>query len=164
MVLPALICLLMLASAVPYSVTAGPYNISFDLGIPHSSYQVTTNIRNETKSSDYFVVINELKSDRSVIIYTTKYAEKQDTTSLSASSMEKTLNALFPSYIEVSSRIIDDKIGVVAKSPKIPETSYNALYYPDEYSYTMIWSTYPWDEGTLQLLDTIHIERTNATS
>lgn len=39
---------------------------------------------------------------------------------------------------------------------------YAAIYYPSSTTTASIVSSYPWDEETLQLLKTIHIEKINA--
>ena len=60
-------------------------------------------------------------------------------------------------------RSIDGKRGGIAsyehRFPNGPINCYFANYYPLNNLQAVISSTFPWDEGTLQLLKTVHIEK-----
>lgn len=170
MILAALICLPILASAVPDSVITGPYNISFDLGLPEDAYTINAKDPKETESlsgekETVYSLSTENESDPalSVSISMTEYAEKQTGASVSSSTMEKTMKKLFPASASVASRDIDGKNGAIAKYTTTDMTLYTAVYYPNAYLFALVISTYPWDEGTLSLLKTIHVEKVNST-
>jgi hypothetical protein len=42
--------------------------------------------------------------------------------------------------------------------------TYLAIYYPSQTEKVLIGTMYPWDEGALQLLKTIHVKKINSTS
>lgn len=70
---------------------------------------------------------------------------------------------MFPSA-QIATRTIDRKEGAVAEYTSGGVTMFFAMYYPDEYTWAQPMSSLPWDEGTLSLLKTIHIEKNNTTS
>jgi hypothetical protein len=86
--------------------------------------------------------------------------------------MEKnTLSRLSDTYdIEAAGRKIDGYDGAVASgttwiSSDIGDVDlYSAVYRPSLTTVVGLYSFYPWDEGTLSLLKTIHVEKTNATA
>jgi hypothetical protein len=69
--------------------------------------------------------------------------------------------------ITVASRKIDSTEGSIASFEDMTLASalYMVLYVPicDNHLIANIITSYPWDEGTLQLLKTIHIEKLNTT-
>jgi hypothetical protein len=75
------------------------------------------------------------------------------------SNTEKSYKMMFPTATEISTRKIDGKNGVVAQIPLAQEKLYMASYSPDNYLTVLITSLYPWEEGTLQLLETFHVEK-----
>lgn len=170
-VLAAMICLPILASAVPDSVITGPYNISFDLGLPKDVYTKTAEDPKETESlggesqTKYSIKI-ENKSDslQLISISMTEYAQEQTGASATSAEMEKVLKKMFPSSANTASRTIDEKHGVIAEYSSSGITLYTAVYWPNARLFALLVSTYPWDEGTLSLLKTIHIEKINSSS
>lgn len=171
MILAAMICLPILASAVPDSVITGSYNISFDLGLPKDVYTITAKDPKETESlggenqTEYSIMIKNKSDSRQLVsISMTEYAKEQTGASASSSTLEKTMEKLFPSSAVVAARTIDEKSGVVSKYTSSDNTLYTTVYYPNARLFALLISTYPWDDGTLSLLKTIHIEKTNSTS
>ena len=72
------------------------------------------------------------------------------------------------SNVETTARTIDGVTGVAASDDLVylgaSIKQYSALYYPvfdSKRLSCLILSEYPWDEGSLQLLKTIHIEKIN---
>jgi hypothetical protein len=176
MILAALLCLPIMASAVPDSVTTGPYNISFDLGLPKDVYNVNVADPKEKeslggeKSTEYVVNIkNDTGMTRIVMVTIT---EGTIGTVLLPDEMQASMLSYIRESglknIETSERDIDGKKGAIAAGDMyisgLNIKMYQATYYPLKDTLVFINSAYPWDEGTLSLLKTIHIEKINATS
>jgi hypothetical protein len=70
--------------------------------------------------------------------------------------------------VQAAERNIDNTHGAIASGKSraliVVTDVYIAKYYPSSTTDMNIVSTYPWDEGTLSLLKTIHVEKINATS
>jgi hypothetical protein len=148
------------------NVTIGSYNISFDLGIPQESYNVNANGPTETvslngeKRNEYTLRIkgNNISSQYADILMT-EFPTVQSAAAASMSNTEKAYKMMFPTATEISTRKIDGKNGVVAEIPLAQEKMYMASYSPNNHMTVLITSLYPWDEGTLQLLETFHVEK-----
>ena len=67
--------------------------------------------------------------------------------------------------IESAGRKIDGHDGAVVagkmRSNGMEIDTYSAMYFPSSTTNAVIVSFYPWEQGTLQLLKTIHIEKMN---
>jgi hypothetical protein len=78
------------------------------------------------------------------------------------------IKSLGLSGVEGEARQIDGKDGVVCEGFKIiggeMERTYFVDYYLSNNEKVLIYSGIPWDEGTLQLIKTIHVEKINATT
>ena len=148
------------------NVTIGSYNISFDLGIPQESYNVNANGPTETVSlngerrNEYSLSIrgNTISSQYAEVLMT-QFPTAQSAAAASMSNTEKAYKMMFPTATEISTRKIDGKNGVVAEIPLAQEKMYMASYSPNNHLTVLITSLYPWDEGTLQLLETFHVEK-----
>jgi hypothetical protein len=166
--------------AEPDRVFAGPYNISFDLSIPKSSYNVTVVPPKELKdlrgdiTISYLITIENKSGLETCWIglsqsnSTLPKASPETLARTVKTSLEQDLHAF---NIETEFRIIDGSDGAIAAGDKmlLGETIkvYNAMYNvkPEpslRHLVCSIYSTYPWEVGTLPLLKTIHIED-NAT-
>ena len=70
--------------------------------------------------------------------------------------------------VQAAERNIDNTHGAIASGKSraliVVTDVYISKYYPSSTTDRNIVSTYPWDEGTLSLLKTIHVEKINATS
>lgn len=172
----AIICVQMLALAVPDSVITGPYNISFSLGIPKDAYKIEVEEPKVSESlagepsETYTINLIKINSTMPCLAMIDIYkmiqivlpAEQR----LSVNINE--VKSLGLSGVQGAMREIDGKDGVVCSglqiSNGIPETTYFADYYISANEKVLIYSGIPWDEGTLSLLKTIHIERINATT
>ena len=162
---------LMPCIAEPESIITGSYNISFDLGLPKDAYTIDVKDPKETESLSgekeivYSLGIqSESDSDQLAAFSMTEYVEKQPAASASPSKMEEAMETLFPSSARIASRNIDGKNGVIAEYSAKDMTVYTILYYPNAYLLATMMSTYPWDEGTLSMIKTIHVEKINETS
>ena len=157
--LVVLIFLQLIACAVPYNTTMGQYNVSFDMG--SSDYSITENPWKSTESlsgtekREVGTITVQDHRNREAIISVTRYEEAKKKTSLK-------------NYFETATtRTIDGVLGEIA-SDEIGKgmTIYFSLYYPvfdPEMLEIGIVSYIPWNEGTLQLLKTIHVEKINDT-
>lgn len=157
-------------TAEPDNVIMGPYNISFDLGIPHDAYRITIKHSVETESlggdkeTRYSLFVeNKTVKMKSFIIGITNYAEAQPDAFLSSKSLKALLRKSEPSA-NVAARTIDEKEGAVAQYRSRGTMMFPFSYYMDKYTWIYTISSFPWDEGTLSLLKTIHIEKINATA
>jgi hypothetical protein len=170
-------------NAVPDSAITGPYKISFDIGTSDKDYLVVVNdpVIDETlggeertehsitiadRTERHFMTISVItvKSIASYIRYTGSQIEEQ----LRQSNENDPRVSNFVS----DSRNIDGVSGAVASMNMKMDSEaailgevvlgYNAMYPPafdPSNSMVNIVSIYPWNEGTLQLLNTIHIEK-----
>lgn len=191
------------ANAVSDSVVTGSYNVSFDMGLNRSEYNITAEIPQKTETLDGsektiynigIMSINRTKMSefnetpqysltavgdlyttadaRIAVITISEY--KEALTEESADDLAETLrevnrDSVGVSDVRVAIRAIDGTDGAIASMSANfdpnrlnPIDFYQILYYPEfDPSHTMIQiaSFYPWDEGTLQLLKTIHVER-----
>lgn len=172
MLLVSMLCLSTTAFAIPDSIKISSYKISFDLGLPKNAYTIkidlpkTNGSISGNKSNAYSATITN-KTGRRAAIITIKEFEKEIPI-LSADAFEKLIKAIMNDFINVKtvSRSIDNSngsigLGVLIVS-SVPIQSYLAVYQPAfNASHLMVFieSSYPWDEGTSQLLKTIHIEK-----
>jgi hypothetical protein len=168
--------LIMPCIAEPDSTITGPYNISFDLGLTKDAYKIEIE---EPESSEtlggaaketysFWIKINNTTAPSSAMINI--YVGKQ---TVVPSSRRVSLNieeikSLGLSGVKGEARQIDGKDGVVCEGFKIisgeMERTYFVDYYLSNNEKVLIYSGIPWDEGTLQLIKTIHVEKINATT
>lgn len=165
-------------NAVPDSVVTGPYKISFDLGFPKDAYNIREDapVIDETMGGDerteYSVTISNKSISYNFISISLISVQNQDLSLATSSIIEDVLrsnNADDPriSGFKSDSRIIDGMNGAVASMGTELESGlvlsvYQAMYQaPFDPKATMvnIYSSYPWNEGTLQLLKTLHVEK-----
>lgn len=153
--------------AVPENVTMGPYNVSFDLNLSNSTYdiEVMDPIQKESLGGDieikHTMKISDSKQLTKKIELDIK--ENNNTVVLSGSDMASAIRSAMKSTnydnIQASTRIIDGKDGAIGVGEIHKIKVYDASYYPDENTIAMMVMTYPWEEGTLSFLKTLHIER-----
>jgi hypothetical protein len=176
--LVSLLCLASIASAVPDNVNTGAYKISFDIGLTRNDYRVTVSAPLNTeslggnKSTEYDIkIINNTGATRLAII-SLYYYEDQQTVLTPSELVESFRNALdntnSAKNIDSATREIDGVSGAAASYDYYISylvgyvKIYLAEYYPTfdkQHVKCVITSTYPWDEGALQLLKTIHVEK-----
>jgi hypothetical protein len=173
LLLAALICMQVAVMAVPDSVTTGPYKISFDLGMSKDMYKVEI-VDPKTKeslsgevSTDYEIkLINKTGLSRRAGITLTSYEADQVVPAQEdlITGMKYVILQMDDMYdSEAVGRKIDGYDGVVAtgtmKTSGYELKTYFATYYASSTMSIIIFSAYPWSEGTLSLLKTIHVER-----
>ncbi len=157
----ALICMTALSIATPDNAIVGPYNVSFDLGMSKTAYNVTIN---NSTDKEYFGGIysiginnkqNDLKISRILI---------NDDGSMPSATI---LDVLDKQNINTSEIEIDGTTGTLTTGVlpifglKIPY--YEASYYPFEDTGVLIISILP-EKGNFKLLDNLHIEKINTSS
>jgi hypothetical protein len=184
-VLLALLCTPMAAFAENDSAVMGPYIIHFDLDIPKSGYTINISepIEHESKVGNLSTIYklditNKTESIKTARIQLTYYDDPQsiptadyiksqilyeiNTLILYILNNPNDLNSVFADTCQ-----IDGTTGAVGhgkfqhKAVAIND-SYLAVYYPlfdAEHLKCEIMSTYPWNDGTLNLLNTIHVEK-----
>lgn len=172
--------LIMPCIAVQDSVTTGPYKVTFDLGIPKEAYykiktidpKMTETLRGD-KPTEYQINIFGAAGTNKFMLIKIIYSEKPSPF-LSGSDLELILKSRDASISKFESgiRIIDGANGAIASGVPIadsetPLDTYHALYEPlfdPTRILVEIYSQFPWEEGTLSLLKTIHVEKINATT
>ncbi len=151
-------------------VTAGPYKLSFDLGINKSLYNISTNTPSSSggKSTEYDIMITDTTDAYSMAdIILTHYDDEIDPDAALAEWLQR-LRSVSPenSGVLASARMIDGAVGTVG--PYITNLNgnsvqnYGAFYFPIFEPDTLvceIYSSYHWDRGTVRLLETIHVEK-----
>jgi hypothetical protein len=164
--------------AVPDSVTTGPYKISFDLGIPKEAYYVTVSDPKEKeslggdKSITYSIFIKNVTGISRIALIALTITKPELKTFLTPEEMQMSMRSYLPksglTNIETSAREIDGKTGAIASGDMdisgLEIKLYQASYYPSKDTMAFVQSSYPWDEETLSLLKSIHIETINATA
>jgi hypothetical protein len=180
MIIAALLFLAVFAAAVPDNVITGPYNVSFDLGLPNDVYNI--DVKNSkssetlggeaSKTYPFLVQIKNTTTHNSAMayIYVVISVEKQAVvpSAQRVSLNRKEIEALGYLGVQGAARQIDEKDGVVCSGFELVNgrtpITYFADYYLSNSEKVFIYSGIPWDEGTLSLLKTIHIEKINTTS
>ena len=176
--LAAFICLSILGLAVPDSVITGPYNVTFDLGIPKEAYRVeiadpvTKESLSGEISTEYKIeLINKTGLTRRATMTLTSYETDQVIPSQDelVKGGKYILVQMDDVYdIDAAGRKIDGHDGAVVTGTMrlsgLDVDMYSGLYFPSSTTSVIIVSFYPWEEGTLQLLKTIHVEENNSTS
>lgn len=181
LILAAFACLQIVAWAAPDSVTTGPYNISFDLGMPKNAYTASVSEPKMTESlsgdleTEYQIEIQNRIDKARIISISMTYTKIESPKSLmSPDEMEAVVRAVMLKYrqpltmVNSAQRIIDNTTGAAGSYYYKDDIEvFTAMYYPQCENGSLlctIMSDYPWDEGTLQLLKTIHIEKINTTA
>jgi hypothetical protein len=154
--------------AEPDSVIAGNFNVSFDLGLPHNAYNIDIGEPEQWEGiwAEYIAILDNTLRYRIVAIAINE--GEVGTWEEMAAAIQPCLISNDFRNVESSKMIIDGKDGIIVAGDSyelgIKIKTYFALYYINNYTSISIISGYPWDEGTLQFLKTIHIEKMNATA
>lgn len=179
LLLVALVCLQTLALAVPNSITAGPYKVTFDIGIPRDAYTISVRESKETESLSgenitiHFIQIgSDMEKQRMASVLVTESDVPREIPA--QRELVETVKKMFlqtdPKYIvQAAGRTIDGFDGAVASGVVHDgiyrsDENYIAIYYISALDAVSITSSYPWDAGTLSLLKTIHVEKINTTA
>jgi hypothetical protein len=173
LLLAAIMCMQTIVLAIPDTAITGPYKISFDLGIPKEAYKVEI-IEPKTKeslsgdiSTTYNVnLINKTGLVRRAAIIITSYDTEQiiplqdELVKIEKYVLVQTDNMY---DVTAAGRKIDGYDGAVAsgtlQTSGLKLDTFAAMYYPTSTMSIAVISSYPWEDGTLSLLKTIHIEK-----
>jgi hypothetical protein len=141
----------------------GPYNVTFDMGRVSSSLTVKEPIESETFSGAS--VTNYQAggyTDHTLIIAIGRFRE--DTYFPFRDNLDSQLSGC--SQVSISDREIDNHKALLGSGfdPRLDEFVYSSGWWADNRTAVAVYSTYPWDDGTLSLLKTFHIERLNTTN
>lgn len=163
-------------AATPEDVTTGPFKISFDMDLPKESYNITVDLPKEERSSSgemrtkYAIELKNKMKDKTGLtrfadISIRDYQEEQRI----ATTDEYVAILKDPAKKDPDVKVrlgtvtaIDGTTGTVMPvelaGTKWYSITYHPSFDPNHVTVTII-SGFPWEEGTLQLLNTIHIER-----
>ena len=160
--------LVSVSSAKQESLIMGPYKVSFDLNTTQK-YCINNTMPatyGETYEGISFVIYNTIISatNDSAEISVFYYAHKMDK-NLDRTKSDITDSSISWSFdFDLYDRIIDGQSGVlgVGESDQLGGSVFNAIYWP-AFNTTgdtkvQIMSFLPWNDGTLSLLKTIHVE------
>jgi hypothetical protein len=184
-----IVALILPAIAKQENLTLGPYKVSFDMGIDDlMNWVVSGPINSESMdggltTTQYSAKAGDLTSPQFVseskrlghspnsnvvLIGITQYNTTQST-----DDTRKSVEAVLSHYTDtiISERTIDGRRGAIGSGITgtsaingLPTKMYVAIWYMDNNTQVYLSSFSPWDEGTLALLKTIHIEKINTTS
>lgn len=168
------------AIAVYDSITTGPYSIAFDIGLPHGNYGVNVlkpiidNTSNTGKRTDYSLIVTNKSNSNRFALISIRTFERELPKMNKSSDLVKALasvDLIDPNVSNFTSQaaIIDNSLGAVAQmrlnlSSENQTYAYDAIYLPSfnlNHSLVQIYSLFPWSQGTVKLLKTIHVEKIN---
>jgi hypothetical protein len=178
-----------ISMAEPDSVVAGPYTVSFDMGQPHDSYNITVNppqesndpylggrvvcysISIENNNSDFIKSLESGKLLDSAFLQITSFTiDPKYVTGEAYIETIKDITEVSESNVNIKTDklLIDGQDGAILSygmklTQDITQNEYVAAYIPssDSHALVSIDSKYPWKNGTSQLLETIHILSTH---
>lgn len=157
----------------------GPYEVSFDLGIEDlTNWVVNEPIKSESMDgnltfakysansgtlteSQFYSELKRLGRSPSIGYATIQITQYNSTEDESVNGTKTMIQTVVP---RISKRIIDGRNGYIGSRTTGTVTSYVADWWVENNTSALITSTFPWDEGTLSLLKTIHVEKINETS
>ena len=168
--LAATIILLVLAlpiCAKPESVETGPYKVNFDLGIKEPyEIEVYPGIPKETYAgasyTEYNIIINNTAPPKEGF-NVDKYAQiiishYEDPFTLNKEEFKKVYDQ-WKSYVTIYDRAIDNKDGLLVVTSLFGFNKFSFVYQMDPQNVVGADSTYPWEEGTMGLIKSIHVEK-----
>jgi hypothetical protein len=140
----------------------GPFNVSFDMGFDIlSQFQPRIFISNYLSTPGYPGVANEwteyeayrdnFKSGNAIEIKITKFPQKMDVNKSLASIVTDETHLVSDQLIEIDGRF--GKFWVARDRPH----TYSAIWWMNTTTRISIISSYPWNNGTRQLLNTINV-------
>jgi hypothetical protein len=163
-----------IVNAAPDSAITGPYKVSFDLGLENNSDYLalsTDPITSEALSGDKYTEYSMgIFSKKGEVTITIKNIEEKlpiiNGPAWNQFLISETKDDPQISNFHSSQRTIDGVASAVASFSQHDSGSvvekYWAMYQPlfdQPHTTVNMISTFPWDEGTLNLLKTIHVEK-----
>jgi len=154
------------------SVTTGPYKVSFDLGpkAENSTIEAKEGFDTEARDGTAYIQYDiniEGDTPHTAFISISKWQKELSSSALKNETTHQ-LKVNGNSDSPIVTRTIDGHEGLITEFDlaynSYKPRCYFAIWLIDSYTAVKLASTYPWDEGTLQLLKTIHIEEINSTA
>jgi hypothetical protein len=155
--------LISVPSAKNESLIMGPYNVSFDLNTTQP-YLVNNSTKHSetywgTKYDTYTIMLNSSRNFALITVVDFKYMKQSANDT--QSGVEDFLQGLSYNHT-INNRTIDDQSGILGIGVNSAgDFMYAAQYWPTFKAScntnVLIVSNYPWDDGTLSLLKTIHV-------
>jgi hypothetical protein len=165
------------AYAFPEYATAGPYYLLFDTGLSPQNYSINitgpegAEFADGGRASAYNVIVSSNTKDLIIEISLLDFGDSLN--QLTANELEQRLRGELSenaTNLEIVNRIMDHAVGAVCSYDLLFDNhaykSYGAMYQPlfDQGRLLVdIASSFPWDQGTSQLLSTIHVGKVNST-
>jgi len=171
-ILAIFLCLSCITFAFPENCITGPYNVSFDMGLISgiNTISIDKPVDSETingiSKTDYQINIRSNDPTSWASIQITKYYDQnpQPHVNRPEDVLRSIMQNNYPGKnVQVAARVIDGSDGATGFITSGQYMLFNAAYFAtfDPTVVVYIQSTYPWDEGTLKLLKTIHVEKAN---
>jgi hypothetical protein len=152
------------------NIVLGPYRVSFDMGIDNLKWNISKPTISETLSGSAYTSYDAFSSQSSLVsIIICEYNFTTQDVSGDIRDWGEMVGFFFRNLgctdVVVRERTIDGHSAAIGtgKYANADRTLYNAYWWMDNTSVNVV-SDYPWDEGTLALVNTIHIEKMNATT
>lgn len=150
------------ACAIEEVISLGQYEVSFDMRIENLDLKETGPVESETLAGNsyaqYALVVNNIYNNTAAIRLTGySYPEASDEKTI----VEEALKGQDCTEISTASRTMDGHMGVIGEgfSVKSSQKIYAAAWKMNNDSLEIcILSDFPWDEGTRQLINTVHIK------
>jgi hypothetical protein len=160
-----------IAGAVLEGVTTGPYKVLFDMGLSQSSYAISIDAPTDSETitgipkTDYRINIRNKIGTSWATVSMSKYRNPNPQPFINRPEdvLKSILKNNYPGYsVDTGPRNIDNGNGSVGWASKGQDMKFDAVYVApfDPNLIIYIQSIFPWDEGTRQLIDTIHVEET----
>ena len=153
--------------ANPESITMGPYTVSFDLGYM-GGYSITTE-QSEKETlygipvTDYMTTIQGASPTQVIWLSVKEFRPTMEVEYDTMGAMSDGLKSLSFQCGEpiIIPRTIDGKLGALGSTSCAGGFSVQGILYPLDTpnEVVIIFSGYPWDEGTSNLVKTIHVEK-----
>ncbi len=165
--------------AEPERFTLGAYTVSFDMGIDEltnwvvnepifsesmdgsltfTKYTASVDILTESQFNSELKRLGHSPSTHFAFINVIQYnSTKDESVNGTKTAIESVLNDC--TGITLSKRTIDGKRGTIGSGTGGNGIRYAADWWMENNTAVFVLSFFPWDEGTLQLLKTIHVER-----
>ena len=154
------------------NLALGPYKVSFDMDIDNLKWDISGPTTSETLAgstdTSYEAIRSKSYPGYPLAIYIAEYnfsaSEGPGDQQFSQKTVDNALRNLGCTDIAVKRRSIDGHNAAIGQG--IDETGQD-IYMVDwwmDNATVDIYSYYPWDEGTLSLVKTIHIEKSNMTT
>jgi hypothetical protein len=153
------------------NLALGPYKVTFDMGIDNFDWDISGPTTSETLAgsadTSYEAIRSKSYPGYTLAIYITEYnfsaLEGPGDQQFSKKTVDYALRNLGCTDIAVKGRTIDGHNAAIGLGiDEMGQDIYIVDWWMDNATVN-IYSYYPWDEGTLALFNTIHVEKINAT-